>query len=127
MMVNGKFGTVINCIDGRTQFPVLTWIKENYSLDYIDTITEPGPDKAISEKNVSKIEQLKSKVSISIKAHGSETLIIAGHHDCAANPVSKVEHLEQIKKSVQILKSWNFEIEIFGVWVNEEWKIEHVD
>lgn len=127
LMATGKFGTVINCIDGRTQLPVLKWIKENYSLQYVDTITEPGPDKVISEKSISKIEQLKSKVFISIKAHGSRIVIIAGHHDCAVNPVSKTEHLDQIKKSIKVMKSWNLEVEIFGIWVNEEWKIERVE
>jgi len=34
-MVSGKFGTVINCIDGRTQAPVSDWIKENHSVDYV--------------------------------------------------------------------------------------------
>ena len=126
-MTDGKFGTVINCIDGRTQIPVSKWIKENYSLDYIDTITEPGPDKAISEKNASKIEQLKTKVLISIKAHGSKIVIIAGHHDCAANPVSKTNHIDQIKKSINEIKSWNLDVDVFGIWVNEEWKIERVD
>ena len=126
-MTDGKFGTVINCIDGRTQIPVSKWIKENFSLDYIDTITEPGPDKAISEKNASKIEQLKTKVLISIKAHGSKIVIIAGHHDCAANPVSKINHIDQIKKSVNEIKAWNLGIEVLGVWVNEEWKIERTD
>lgn len=29
-MISGKFGTVINCIDGRVQIPVSNWIKENY-------------------------------------------------------------------------------------------------
>ncbi|KKK49410.1 hypothetical protein LCGC14_3135340, partial [marine sediment metagenome] len=27
-MASGKFGTAINCIDGRTQAPVSDWIKE---------------------------------------------------------------------------------------------------
>ena len=126
-MATGKFGTVINCIDGRTQIPVSKWIKENYSLDYIDTITEPGPDRVISEKNIIKIEQLKTKVLISIKAHGSKIVIIAGHHDCAANPVSKTNHIDQIKKSINEIKSWNLDVDVFGIWVNEEWKIERVD
>ena len=126
-MIDGKFGTVINCIDGRTQIPVSKWIKENYSLDYIDTITEPGPDKVISEKNASKIEQLKTKVLISINAHGSKIVILAGHHDCAANPVSKTNHINQIKKSINEIKAWNLGIDVLGIWVNEEWKIERVD
>lgn len=84
-MVDGKFGTAINCIDGRTQDPISHWIKENYSIDYVDTITEPGSDKALSEKNIDKIAQIKAKVLISINAHGSKLIVVSGHYDCAAN------------------------------------------
>jgi hypothetical protein len=125
-MAEGKFGTLINCIDGRTQLPASSWIKKNYSLDYVDTITEPGPDKLVSEENIEKIEQLKSKINISINAHGSGLVVIAGHHDCAANPVSKEEHQDQIRKSIQIIKSWNMSVEVIGIWINDKWEIETV-
>ena len=101
-MVSGKFGTAINCIDGRTQAPVSDWIKENHSVDYVDTITEPGCDKVLLEVDYDKIEHIKSKLLISIKAHNSSLIVIAGHYDCAGNPVSKEEHLTQIKKSIKL-------------------------
>ena len=41
-MSEGKFATSISCIDGRIQLPLAKWIKENYSVDYVDAITEPG-------------------------------------------------------------------------------------
>ena len=37
-----KFGTAINCIDGRTQQPVIDYIKQNYAVDMVDMITFPG-------------------------------------------------------------------------------------
>jgi len=126
-MVSGKFGTAINCIDGRTQAPVSDWIKENHSVDYVDVITEPGCDKVLLEVDYVKIDHIKSKLLISIKAHNSSLIVIAGHYDCAGNPVSKEEHLTQIKKSINIIKSWNFPVEVLGVWVNDQWKIEQVD
>ncbi len=126
-MVSGKFGTVINCIDGRTQLPVSNWIKENYSVDYVDTITEPGPDKVFLEANIEKIEQIKSKILISIKAHNSTLVAIAGHHDCAANPISKDEHLIQIRTSINLIKSWNLSVKVMGLWVNDQWKVQLVD
>ena len=125
-MASGEFGTVINCIDGRTQGPVSDWIKENCSVDYVDTVTEPGCDKVLLEVNIEKIEQIKSKLLISIKAHNSTLIVIAGHHDCAANPVSKDEHLIQIRKSIRIIKSWNFPVKVIGVWVNDQWKVEQI-
>ncbi len=126
-MASGKFGTAINCIDGRTQAPVSDWIKENHSVDYVDVITEPGCDKVLLEVDYVKIDHIKSKLLISIKAHTSSLIVIAGHYDCAGNPVSKEEHLTQIKKSINIIKSWNFPVKVIGVWVNDQWKIEQVD
>ncbi len=122
-MAEGKFGTLINCIDGRTQLPAISWIKENYSLDYVDSITEPGPDKLVSGGN---IEQLKSKISISIKFHGSNLVVVSGHHDCAGNPISKEEHLNQIKKSIGVIKSLKMPVEVIGIWINDKWEIEKV-
>ncbi len=122
-MVEGKFGTLINCIDGRTQLPAIIWIKEKYSLDYVDNITEPGPDKLVSE---GKIELLKPKIDISIKLHGSNLVVVSGHHGCAGNPISKEEHLSQIRKSIDVIKSLKMPVEVIGIWINEEWEIEPV-
>ncbi len=126
-MSKGKFGTAINCIDGRVQLPVIKWLKENYYLDYIDMITEPGPEKVLSHGE--EIESLKSKVLISVKAHSSNIIAIVGHHDCAGNPVSKEEQLDQIRKAVQVIRSWNLKAiqKVIGLWVDDGWKIEVVD
>ncbi|WP_369522760.1 carbonic anhydrase [Guptibacillus hwajinpoensis] len=34
--MNKRFGTALNCIDGRTQIPVTQWLKAHYHLDYVD-------------------------------------------------------------------------------------------
>lgn len=122
-MVEGKFGTLINCIDGRTQLPAIRWIKENYSLDFVDNITEPGPDKLVSEE---KIELLKPKIDISIKLHGSNLVVVSGHHGCAGNPISKEEHLSQIRKSIAVIKSLKLPVEVIGIWINDKWEVETV-
>lgn len=126
IMVDAKFSTAINCIDGRIQDPISQWIKENYSIDYVDTITEPGSDKALSEKNIEKIVQIKAKVLISINTHGSKLIVVSGHHDCTTNPTSKEMHLTQIRKSINIVKSWKLSASIIGLWVNDQWEIEQI-
>jgi hypothetical protein len=126
-MAKHKFGTAINCIDGRVQSPVTKWLKENYSLDFVDMITEPGPDRVVSEGNPDKLEALKRKAGISVNAHGSNVIVIAGHHDCAGNPVSQEEHVNQIRKSVQTVKSWNLPVRVIGAWVNDRWEVEVIE
>lgn len=126
VMKDGQFGTAINCIDGRVQLPVSNWLKERYSVSHVDTITAPGVNRIFSETNMDKIEQLKSNVMVSINAHGSDIVAIAGHHGCAGNPVTKDEHLNHIRKASEIIKSWNLPVKVVGLWVNENWKVELV-
>ncbi len=123
-MADGKFATSISCMDGRIQIPINNWIKENYSVDYVDTITEPGVEKKISESI--DIERTKSKVDISINRHKSRVIVISGHHDCAGNPVSKEEQISQISKGIEIIKSWNFDAQVIGIWINNNWQVEKV-
>jgi len=118
-----KFATAINCIDGRVQAPVAEFIKNNYDIDYVDMITEPGPDKALSEnKTLDIIESVKRRMLISIEKHRSKIVVIAGHHDCAANPAEEKEHCRQIREAVKNIKEWNSEVDVYGVWVDEKWE-----
>jgi hypothetical protein len=127
-MQHGKFGTAINCMDGRVQLPVINWMKSKYALDFIDMVTEPGPDKMLTQGNPAQVESIKSRVLISVNAHGSETILVAAHHDCAGNPVSKEEHIKQVKECVKILQSWKLPVKnILGVWINANWAIEIIE
>jgi hypothetical protein len=127
-MHTGKFGTAINCMDGRTQFPVAGWMKAKYGLDYVDMVTEPGPDKMLSQGRPEQVESIKSRVMISVNAHGSQTILVAAHHDCAGNPVTKEEHIGMVRDCLEVVKSWNLPVkDVIGVWINDKWAVEPVD
>lgn len=114
-----KFATALNCIDGRTQIPVINWMKENFNVDYVDLITEPGMDKVLSQGNWIESERLKEKVIISMTAHNSNVVAVVGHYDCAANPVSDCKHLHDIVSSTYVVKSWCLPVKVVGLWVDE--------
>lgn len=57
-------------MDGRIQLPIIHWLKEEYNMSYVDTITEPGIDKLFT--NSAKMDEIKSKVLISVDKHGSK-------------------------------------------------------
>ena len=122
-MTKETFATAINCMDGRTQEPIISWAKKTFEVDYVDTVTEPGPDKILAEGPDSLVESIKNRVMISLNKHGSQHVIIVSHHDCAGNSVSKEEHLGQLKKSVDVISSWELGVEIIGVWIGEDWKV----
>jgi len=123
-MAKGKFATSVSCMDGRIQIPLINWIKENFSVDYVDTITEPGIDKLVAYNT--DLESIKIKVGISINKHESELIVVSGHYDCAGNPVSNEEHITQIKKGIEVISSWNLGVKVVGVWVDDTWKINPV-
>jgi hypothetical protein len=113
------FATAITCIDGRVQQPVADWVKLRLNVRYVDLITEPGPDKALAQAVAEIITEVLRKVWFSIKHHNSSIVVLAGHDTCAANPVSKEEHIEQIIEGVKVLVACELPARIVGVWVNE--------
>ena len=123
-MKGAVFGTTINCMDGRTQEPISRWMRGRLSLDYLDTITEPGADKLLAEGPAEAIEGLKAKVQISTQKHGSKVVSVVGHHDCAGNPVPKEKHVEQIRQGVERIRSWKLGVRVLGLWVDENWHVE---
>jgi hypothetical protein len=127
-MAHGKFGTVINCMDGRTQSPVMSWMKETFHLDYVDTITEAGPDKILASEDGLTTNSIKARARISTQAHGSKVIVVVAHHDCAGNPVDKAQHLLHLEKAVQSIRSWNLPVDfITAIWVNQDWQVELIE
>jgi hypothetical protein len=122
--MEGVFVTAINCMDGRTQIPVIEWLKGKYSAEFVDMITEPGPIKILSEnKDKALINSIKKRVEISVRKHNSKLVAIVGHYDCAGNPVDMNIQIEQIAKSIEVVESWKFDVQIIGLWVNEKWEV----
>jgi carbonic anhydrase len=119
-----KFVTVINCMDGRVQLPVIEWLKKEYKIDYIDTITEPGPNKIVAENKDSTIlASIKKRVDISVNKHGSKLIAIAGHYDCAGNPSDKQTQVNHLSEAVKTIKSWGYAVSDISLWVDENWTV----
>ncbi len=122
---NARFGTAINCMDGRTQIPVIEWMRKHYRVSYVDMITEPGVDAVLAENDDTRtIESIKRKVRISTEKHGSRLIAVVGHYDCAGNPVDMHTHLAQIQSAVERMALWGFKAQIFGIWIGEHWNVD---
>lgn len=126
-MSKATFVTAINCMDGRVQLPVIHWMQEKYDVPYVDMITEAGPNKVVLEGTDQQIEAIRSKIQVSTDAHGSEVLAIVGHHGCAGNPIPKEEKEEKIKQAIKVIQSWDFQVKVIGLYVNEQWEVEVVE
>ncbi len=74
MTPNATFATLIACIDGRVQRPLNDWVRSAAQATYVDTVTIPGPDKALIAGPAERIDAVRQDVEISLGAHGSRFL-----------------------------------------------------
>ena len=122
-----SFATAINCMDGRVQVPVSDWMLKTFGVQYVDVVTEPGPIKALAEQAPALTDNIKRRVEISVQKHGSRTVVLVAHGDCAGNPVSKDESLRQLKDGVDVIRSWGFPVTVVGLWLGDpEWRVEEI-
>ena len=110
-------------MDGRVQDAVKDYIKGKYGVDYVDMVTEPGPNKILAD-NADKavIENIKKRVEVSVHHHGSKVVAIIGHFGCAGNPTEKAEQITHLQKAKKTIKSFGFPVEIILLWVDSDWK-----
>jgi len=116
-------------MDGRVQDAVKNYMQKNYSVDYVDVVTEPGPNKILAENSDKAIiENIKKRVEISVHHHGSKVVAIIGHFGCAGNPTEKEVQIGHLKKAEETVKSFGlpaqagFPVEIILLWVNGDWQ-----
>jgi len=121
-----EIGTVINCIDGRVQYPVMNFLKKNYILTYFDAVTQAEPLKVLTEReDKCRLLSLKEQIRISLEVNGSKFIAVVGHHDCRGNPVERKVQERQIVDSLEYLrKAYGNEITYVGLYVNDRWEVE---
>ena len=126
-MMNFRFGTAINCIDGRTQQVVIDYMKQKYNIDGVDMVTFPGADGIFSSgQHSDEISLIRTAVSISTERHGSSIIAVVGHYDCAGNPGDSEHHYMHIRRAMREVSSWNFQAQVIGLYVNDKREIEEV-
>lgn len=115
-------------MDGRVQLPVIQYLQRHFNAEYVDTITEPGPNRILAdEKADSSVRQnILDRTIISIERHASVGIAIIGHYDCAGNPVSDATQIAQIKQATQVLRQQFEDMTIIGLWVDENWNVHNI-
>ena len=122
-----RFCTVINCVDGRVQLPVIQYLQKRFNVDYVDSITEAGPNLILSEgKNINSIQSIFNKLKISVTKHDSVGVGIVGHYDCAGNPATQDIQIVQILKAIELIRQQYENMEILGLWVDKNWEVHEV-
>ncbi len=123
-MATGTFATAFGCIDGRTTAPTTTFLKETLGVDFVDYVSEPGPDKVLLQATPTDLAAIKQKLLVSVNAHRSRTIAVVAHHDCAGHPVPRAEHLAAVRQCAQLVRGWDLGVRVLGLWVNDQWQLE---
>ncbi|MBE9518896.1 MAG: hypothetical protein IMY68_10015 [Bacteroidetes bacterium] len=121
-----KFGTLVNCTDGRVQYPVMDYLKKKYDFDFFDAANEAGPLRTLT-KNSDKCRliTLKEQIRTSLEEHNSKFIALVGHHDCTDNPGDRAFQENQMDKALDYLqRSFGTSIRYVGLYVNEQWEVE---
>ena len=130
-MTRSPFAGIVGCGDGRVIAPAVDYMKAYFGAKFVDYVSEPGCDRVIST-GPGQVEELKRQYFIYFRAHGHIAAAVAGHEYCAANPSSKVEHLEAIRIGVHVMLGWELRIPVIGLWIvetnplQELWQVQAV-
>jgi carbonic anhydrase len=115
-------------MDGRVQLPVINYLRKYFNVEYVDSITEPGPNLILAEQKPTWLFQsILNRIKISIEKHKSKGIAIVGHYDCAGNPSSEEDQLEHIGKAIQVLRQKYENMKIVGLWVDDTWQIHELE
>lgn len=119
-----SFCTAINCMDGRTQLPVIAFLKERFGAEFVDMVTEAGPVGVLSTNPESAISKsILERVGLSLRAHGSRSIAVAAHHDCAGNPIAEAEQRTQLDACVRLLAERYPNVDVIGLWIDDTWSV----
>jgi len=122
-----KFVTLISCMDGRIQLVSNKYMQRKYNALYVDTITEAGPCKIITDNKISNvIENIKVRVDISINNHYSKVIGVVGHFDCAAIQDSDSDQKQFVRNAVLEVKCWYPKMDVLALWVNDNLEVEEL-
>lgn len=100
-----KFVSVIDCMDGRSKRAVELHLMHNHDGAFGDAVCKgPGVIQVLADRAhpeyASRIEEVKRNFTISYTKHGSRTLLMCGHAECAGFPVSDDVQIAAIQKAV---------------------------
>jgi len=119
-----SFCTAINCMDGRVQLPVINYLRERFGVEYVDSVTEAGPNRIVGlQSDTALLDSILDRVKRSVKFHDPAGLAIVAHHDCLGNPVDKIVQFEELELAAKYLTEQFGEIPVIGLWVDETWTV----
>lgn len=115
-------------MDGRIQKPVMEFVLAEHGYTLPDTITDPGPIKALSDaEDKAYFERVCQRIDISVHKHGSRHIFVVGHADCAGNPTGRGVQEDQLRRIVPRLQQRYQDCQVTSLFVDDQWQCSVVD
>lgn len=118
-----KYGTVLECMDGRTQRKIADYLTTSFGVRNLDTITTAGAVRHLAE-NTEQTKTLLDNLAISVQNHGSNQIAVVAHHDCLGNPAPDNTQKAQLGQAIARIRDLYPDAEVTGLWLNAQWIVE---
>ena len=121
-----SFCTVVNCMDGRVQLPVIRYLQNRFEVLYVDSVTEAGPVRSLAKPVDETVSQsILRRVAVSRK-HGSKVVAVVAHDDCAGNPEDETTQRRQLGEAVDFIAGHFPDALVLGLWLSRDWSVFEV-
>ncbi len=122
-----RFAAAINCMDGRTQLPVIRYLTARLEVAFVDMITAPGAVRWLCEEtDCRERERLLAHLAVSLERHQAKDIAIVAHHDCAGNPLPDDAQKRQLQAAARFLGRRYPGCRILPLWLDAAFCVEEL-
>jgi hypothetical protein len=114
-------------MDGRVQLPVIDYLKKRFKVDYVDVVTEPGPNRILAKQsNAILVKSIFDRLGISVHHHGSTGIAVVGHYDCYGNLADKAAQSKDTQVAIEHIRQRYKDVPVIGLGVDENWQVAEI-
>ena len=100
-------------------------MRRKYGVDYVDLITEPGPERALTDPTRAGVQAaIHRNARFSVKGHDAELIAVTAHDDCLGNDADSGTRLAQLRAARQVVTDWHLGVDVIGLWVHMDGNVE---
>ena len=100
-------------------------MRRKYGVDYVDLITEPGPERALTDPTRAGVQAaIHRNARFSVEGHDAELIAVTAHDDCLGNDADSGTRLAQLRAAQHAVTGWDLGVDVIGLWVHMDGKVE---
>lgn len=126
-------GIAFVCCDGRLhhgEVNAVEALRQELGVDFVYPLSVPGPNGVLLRGAECEKDALYKQFSVLLNLKNPSVVAIAGHYNCAGNPVSNEEHDSDVREAVKVIREWGYTGTIVGFVYEHEhdlsWPLKEV-